>query len=258
MKKIFYTFAFLALALVSCDKDDDDLLPDPTPDNPFTEITTMYFNSPELKFNADGYWADYRRNENLHLYGFRFNHYLTVYDTVEGFIVSKNQDTREFDPMYEHPYTVMGGGGVNGVGTPYLVATYATNENPSNPSLRITNNNFMPFAPQSITVNNTTYVYYTLRDGNAFSKKFEAGDWFKLTIHGVQPNGEEKTVDFMLANCTSSNHPEAEIVTKWTKVDLTPLGKVQSLYFTLSSSDNSEWGMNTPGYFAMGSFSYIM
>ena len=52
------------------------------------------------------------------------------------------------------------------------------------------------------------------------------------------------TVDFDLAN-------GANVVDSWELVDLSTLGTVYGLSFGLSSSDNGDWGMNTPAYFAM-------
>ena len=56
------------------------------------------------------------------------------------------------------------------------------------------------------------------------------------------------TVDFKLADYTVTE----ELVTDWTFIDLTSLGtNVSKLAFSLSSTDNGPWGMNTPSYFAM-------
>ena len=40
-------------------------------------------------------------------------------------------------------------------------------------------------------------------------------------------------------------------LTEWAKVSLRELGKVNKIKFEMSSTDNSEWGMNTPSYFCM-------
>ena len=104
--------------------------------------------------------------------------------------------------------------------------------------------------PQAMTgayFTNTNYAYYSMLSGDAFAKKFEAGDWFKLTIIGKDDAGAETgTVEFLLANGTA-------IVDTWTFVDLSPLGTVKTLEFALTSSDTGDWGMNTPAYFAMDS-----
>lgn len=260
MKKIITILTATALIFGGCSSDDDEPTP-VVPDKEETPGETLYtlnLESPDITYDSEGYWSKYLLNENLHLDGFRFTHYLTDFGTVEGYIVSKNQDVTHYEDMYTHPYTVVGGGGMNGIGSPYLVASYSIDSSFAKESLVINRNNFENFCPKYIALNNTTYGYYTMRYGNAFCRAFAAGDWFKLTIHGVTSTGEERSVDFMLADCTSPNHPESEIVSSWTMVDLSSLGKVQSIYFTMSSSDSGQWGMNTPGYFAIGAFGYTM
>ena len=92
---------------------------------------------------------------------------------------------------------------------------------------------------------NSNYAYYSMHNGDGFAKKFEAGDWFKLTITGKDENGDvTDTVEFLLADGSS-------IVDTWTWVDLSMLGTVKSLEFALSSSDSGFFGMNTPAYFCM-------
>ena len=56
-------------------------------------------------------------------------------------------------------------------------------------------------------------------------------------------------MDFLLADYTGDT---GQLVDDWTFVDLASLGdNVKSLKFSLSSTDNGDWGMNTPAYFAM-------
>ena len=105
-------------------------------------------------------------------------------------------------------------------------------------------------APEAMTgayFSNTNYAYYSMLNGDQFAKKFEAGDWFKLTITGKDEAGVETgNVDFLLADGT-------EIIDVWTWVDLSILGKIKSISFSLSSSDTGAFGMNTPSYFALDS-----
>ncbi len=109
---------------------------------------------------------------------------------------------------------------------------------------------------EALWVTNTTYAYLSLRDGSAYSKKFGGTDgtdpdWFKLTIHGLDANGESTgTVEFYLADYRADDAGDDYIVQDWTRVDLSPLGAVNGLRFELSSSDVGDWGMNTPAYFA--------
>ena len=106
-------------------------------------------------------------------------------------------------------------------------------------------------------VTNNNYAYYSMLDGDAFAKKFGGGsgddeDWFLLTIMGKDVGGAATgTVDFYLADYRFSDNSGDYIVKTWEYVDLSSLGEVKSLEFSLSSSDVGDWGMNTPAYFAL-------
>ena len=104
---------------------------------------------------------------------------------------------------------------------------------------------------------NTTYAYLAMADGNdgntpAFvSGPFGEDDFFELTITGLDAGGEAMTaVSYRLAD-------GADITDSWEWFDLTGLGQVYGLDFSLSSSDVGPFGMNTPAYFAMDSISIV-
>lgn len=98
-----------------------------------------------------------------------------------------------------------------------------------------------------------------MRDGDAFSKKFAEGDWFLLTVEGFDSlNQSQGTVNFYLADFRSADPGAHYILSDWSWVDLSGLGdQVSRVNFSLSSSDNNEFGMRTPGYFVMDQFSQI-
>ncbi|MFH1719547.1 MAG: DUF4465 domain-containing protein, partial [Planctomycetota bacterium] len=106
-------------------------------------------------------------------------------------------------------------------------------------------------------VTNGNYAYYSMLNGDAFSKKFGGNsgddpDWFMLTITGKDVDGVVSgTADFYLADYRAAESADDYIVDTWRYVDLTSLGKVKNLEFTLSSSDVGDWGMNTPASFAL-------
>ena len=110
---------------------------------------------------------------------------------------------------------------------------------------------------EGLYVTNNNYAYYSMLEGDAFSKKFggESGndqDWFLLAITGKNVDGVVTgTVDFYLADYRFADNSADYIVNTWQYVDLTSLGAVKSLEFGLSSSDVGDWGMNTPAYFAL-------
>jgi hypothetical protein len=112
-------------------------------------------------------------------------------------------------------------------------------------------------AVYGLYVTNNNYAYYSMLNGDTYSKKFggKSGndkDWFKLTITGKDAKGNPTgTVDFYLADYRFDDNNLDYIVDTWEYIDLTKLGKVKTLEFNLSSSDTGIFGMNTPGYFAM-------
>lgn len=113
-------------------------------------------------------------------------------------------------------------------------------------------------------VTNGTFATLSMQQGDQFAKKFGGTtgndpDWFKLKITkylggSLQVND---TVVFYLADFRFTNNTQDYIVKTWQYVDLKPLGNVDSLLFTLSSSDNSFGFMNTPSYFCMDNFTSL-
>lgn len=97
-------------------------------------------------------------------------------------------------------------------------------------------------------VNNTAYAVNSMTKGDEFAKKFGKDDWFRLTIsaslNGAAVNNQ---VIVDLAK-------DGKYISEWTFVDLSSLGEIDALTFSLSSSDNGDYGMNTPAYFAMDNF----
>jgi Domain of unknown function (DUF4465)/PEP-CTERM motif len=111
--------------------------------------------------------------------------------------------------------------------------------------------------PQSIRVTNTTYAAISMRDGDAFAKKFGGPtgndpDFFLLTIAGRNAlNQLTGSVDFYLADYRFTNNALDYIVSQWTTIDLTSLGAdTTRLDFGFTSSDNGPFGINTPTYVA--------
>lgn len=106
-------------------------------------------------------------------------------------------------------------------------------------------------------VNNLTVAHGIIQDGNQFSKKFGGAtgddeDYFLLTVKKyLDGTLSSESVEFYLADYRFSDNTQDYIVTDWTWIDLTSLGQADSLAFSLSSTDNGNYGMNTPGYFAV-------
>ena len=106
-------------------------------------------------------------------------------------------------------------------------------------------------------ITNGTYAHNSMRDGDGFAKKFggETGDdpdFFKLTIQAYT-QGELTTdsVEFYLADYRFEDNSQDYIVDSWEYVDVSGLMAMDSLVFSLSSSDVGDYGINTPLFFCL-------
>ena len=112
-------------------------------------------------------------------------------------------------------------------------------------------------------ITNTTYTYLSMKDGDTFAKKFGGttgtdADWCKIRIWGIKDNGKSTdTVDFYLADFRSQDNAKDYIVNDWRWVDLSSLGAVKSVQFSMASSDVGAWGMNTPSYFCLDNLTVL-
>lgn len=111
--------------------------------------------------------------------------------------------------------------------------------------------------PLGFYVTNSTYAYLSMRDGDAFAKKFGGTsgndpDWFKLTVKAsLGGTQNQDSVEVYLADFRSSDNSQDYILKTWQFVDISNLGMYDSLHFHLSSSDVGSFGMNTPAFFCL-------
>jgi hypothetical protein len=109
----------------------------------------------------------------------------------------------------------------------------------------------------SAAFTNTTYSALSMRDGDAFAKKFGGAsgsdpDFFVLTVTGRDAaDAVTGSVEVALADFRFSDDLLDYILTDWTTVDLSGLGSVAALEFELASSDEAFGFLNTPSYFAL-------
>lgn len=136
---------------------------------------------------------------------------------------------------------------------PYLVAYYSNfaMEGPSNQVMFMDADGKMAFEPVGVYVCNHPWPYYGCEHGDGFSEPFAEGDYFELIAHGVAADGTETTVSMNLVEFTNG---ELLAANDWTFFDLSSLGEVVSVYFTLNSTDTGNYGMNTAAYFCMDKF----
>lgn len=242
---LFFGAAILAFGTLTSCSDNNE----PEKDN------TLSLSA--ISFNSDHIWSGWDKPGNLVIGDFTFSHEWTEWNTSQGFVAADITDNAYYNPMWQHQFEVITGGGLDGKGTPYLIANWNSSELgvPSFDyrSCRIFRNDNATFRPKSVYVTNAAYPYYSMLNGDDYAKKFGNNDKFTLIIHGVKNGEKEKEVRVYLANCTEEN-PEAGILKTWKYVDLSSLGEVSGIYFTLDSTDIGQFGMNTPGYFAIDKF----
>lgn len=101
---------------------------------------------------------------------------------------------------------------------------------------------------RSMDVCPTTYLLGVETYGDGYAKALtEAGDNMTLTI--TADNGATLDVDFAR---------DGDILKTWKRIDLSVLGKVNSLTFTMDGSDRSSWGVKHPKYFAFDNVRVVM
>jgi hypothetical protein len=225
MKNKFFTLAFL-LALTSLnaqtlvDFEDFNLAPD------------NYLNG------SDGNGGFLSNNV------FFPNDYNAAWGAWSGWAISTMTDT--LTAGFTNDFSAITGGGRNSL-------TYATSYASSETRVILQGGGSV----SGLYVTNSTYAFLSMREGDSFSKKFGGvtgndPDFFLLTIkkylNGALSN---ESVEFYLADFRFADNAQDYIVSDWTFVDLSSLGDADSLAFSLSSSDNGAFGMNTPAYFCV-------
>ena len=93
-------------------------------------------------------------------------------------------------------------------------------------------------------VNNVCYALNCYLNGNGLTAKIGDDDWVKLIATGY--DGETKTGEASIYLC---NGPK-NIVTDWTKFDLSGLGAVTKVEFNITGSSDNGYGFSQPAYFA--------
>lgn len=173
------------------------------------------------------------------------NNYNPAFASWDGWAISNTTDT--VTPGFFNESSAIAGGGAEGS------ATYAVSYVFGSSNMRLKNRGTV----NGLYITNTTYAYLSIKDGDAFAKKFGGitgndPDFFLLKVKKFF-NGllAADSVAFYLADYRFANNAQDYIVDDWTWLDLSPLGAADSLQFTLSSSDIGAFGMNTPAYFAV-------
>ena len=173
------------------------------------------------------------------------------FNSWSGWAISNQTDT--LTPGFMNQHSASTGSGYDGSSNFAIFFS-------SSPRILELRNEAVGNPVEGFYISNNTYAYLSMRDGDSFAKKFggvtgDDPDYFLLTIKGFY-NGElsADSVDFYLADYRFDDNTQDYIVKDWTYIDLLSLGSDDSLQFSLSSTDNGMFGMNTPAYFVMDNF----
>ncbi len=106
---------------------------------------------------------------------------------------------------------------------------------------------------KGLYVTNSNYAYKSMKYGDVMSPDVFDGaeeEWFKVTAYGyLRDTLSADSVAFYLADFRSSDPADHKLVDTWEWMDLSTLGAVDSILFTISSSDP-----NKPTYFCLDDF----
>ncbi len=182
------------------------------------------------------------------------NSYESMFGSWDGFAYSTNGNTTTAG--FLNQYSVFTGGGSDANGSVVAGNVFALGfVGFTVPAISLAADQSRPL---SLRVTNTTYAALSMANGDAFSKKFGGvsgndPDFFKLTVTALDASDALiGTLDVFLADFRFADNSQDYILDTWTAVDLSSFGSgVGELQFTLASSDNGLFGMNTPAYFAI-------
>jgi hypothetical protein len=234
-------FALVAVALAAAGCDDGALSPQ--------ELATFE----DLELDPESYWNGADGAGSFESGGATFrNAYDADYSSWDGFAYSTMTDSET--PGIDNQYSAIAGSGASGSAT-YAVGYQSAFSPIGPPTVELAGDGGVRL--DGLWVTNTTYAYFSMRDGDAYSKRFggETGDdpdFFVLRIAGLGPDGADAGhAEVYLADYRADDPAEDVLVDDWVFVDLSSFGPASTLTFSLESSDVGEYGMNTPAYFAI-------
>ena len=183
----------------------------------------------------------------------------------DGFTLCTNGDDTDYGfagsstDWPTHQWGCMAGGGIDSLGNlvkgaPYLVAYWGYNyEAEGVHSLQIDFNDGLTHRPLGIWVCNHPWSYYGIQHDDGFAHSFaDNGAQFRMTVHGLDEEAKDAGMPIVHTLAWFHND-ELDISSEWQWIDLSSLGQVNAIYFTMESSDVSGvLGMNTAAFFCLG------
>ena len=230
MKKFFYLAIALCMGFAMTSCDDDDEIRTATLSFEGDEWTALVdnpqYNGPLLYGEGkDSYdWTDSKTG----LSGGLTRAWGGSYGYSEGGVAVSNYIDSDIEnhATYEHQLAVPKSNGSKNFAVVYCGAAIKFPEG-------------VKRVVRSMDICPTTYVLGTEVYGDGYAASLaESGN---LTLTLTADNG--KTMDIDLAR-------DGNILKTWKRFDLSGLGEVNSISFTMDGSDKSDWGVKHPKYFA--------
>lgn len=240
--------SILALSVTSCLSDNSG--------EPVYEIT---FSNGDISFNVNDYWAYcYDIETGSFNYGpFSFSHYAwadewngVTYPSWKGFCPARVNDTESYpNDWVNHQWATIV---PNPMGQVYLVGNSESqvSENPlDNTKCTLRMSNYSFFNPKYAYVTNSSYAYYSAKDGSDFNEAFTATDTFVLHVVGVRMGVMTGHLQFaLMAN--------QRFLNEWAGISLEELGTVDEVLFYIDSTKKNSYGLTVPAYFCLGGIGY--
>ncbi|KAA6349347.1 hypothetical protein EZS27_003258 [termite gut metagenome] len=234
MKKLHLLLVLVSLLIFcGCQKDDEKETIVITFEGMLNDEKHEFITSNGAKADDYYYQADFKEPLNI----LQFDHYYAPWGFGGGFTYVNYSNKVDLESSNLSAITGKGKSG----------SIYLTS-NTGNPT-RITNLKSDKYKFTGAWVTNSTFAYLVVKEGNAFARKFDTGDYFILTAKGYDHlKALIGKVEFYLADFRNG---KSDVVNTWNWVNLTPLASAEYIEFEMSSTDNSGEYMNTPSYFCM-------
>ncbi|MDR2814084.1 MAG: DUF4465 domain-containing protein [Prevotellaceae bacterium] len=248
MKRKLFSALFAAACLLaaSCNKDDDNDIPNEN-DNAVsdggdtTETYKIDFSDLTLEANSHCDSGKFSSGKAVFL-----NSYDPNYGTWGGFAYSNQNDTSAsgYTAQFDVYTSTPSDRGIFAVG-------YMDTYTPAIPTVTFDE----PVTLKSAELALNAYAYKSMmngdaKDGEVFAKKFAAGDWYKITIKSV--DSSDVALDSLDVYLADFRDGKSVLIDHWAEAEfsLAPLA-AGKFTFEASSSDTGMWGMNTPAYFCI-------
>ncbi len=220
---------------------------------PVMEGEFLYSDFDDLALEPESYWNGSDGSGSFTSGPARFyNDFNAEYFSWSGWAHSNTSDVET--PGYTNQYSAITGAGFKGGEN--TVGNYGVSSKYGPVVVAFPDK---AHVPEGFYVTNSTYAALSMEQGDWVAKQFGGvdgsdPDYFRLLVWGYTGSTSSDTIEYHLADYRFDEPEKDYIIKTWQWVDLSSFGKVDSLKFGLESSDNGDWGMNTPAYFCMDNF----